>query len=85
MSENPTEQVKDTVYTAASTSGEWVQQNVVNPVQSYVGGEKTEELGQTTEPEICDEEHRAIDSLDKEKIEAFLREKHKSNAGTKRK
>lgn len=45
MSENPTEQVKDTVYTAASTSGEWVQQNVVNPVQSYVGGEKTEEPG----------------------------------------
>lgn len=45
MSENPTEQVKDTVYTAASTSGEWVQQNVVNPVQSYVGAEKTEEHG----------------------------------------
>lgn len=45
MSENPTEQVKDTVYAAASMPGEWVQQNVVNPIQSYTAGEKTEEPG----------------------------------------
>lgn len=45
MSENPTEQVKETAFAAASTSGEWVQQNVVNPVQSCVAGEKTEESG----------------------------------------
>lgn len=45
MSEYPTEQVKETAFAAASTSGEWVQQNVVNPVQSCVAGEKTEESG----------------------------------------
>lgn len=39
-SENPTQQVKDTVYSAATTSGEWAQQNVVNPVRSYVAGDK---------------------------------------------
>ncbi|OJJ59906.1 hypothetical protein ASPSYDRAFT_131746 [Aspergillus sydowii CBS 593.65] len=84
MSENPTEQVKETAFAAASTSGEWVQQNVVNPVQSCVAGEKTEESGQT-EDTISDEEQKELDHLDRERIEAFLREKHQSNAGTKRK
>ncbi|OJJ02379.1 hypothetical protein ASPVEDRAFT_41880 [Aspergillus versicolor CBS 583.65] len=84
MSENPAEQVKDTVYAAASMPGEWVQQNVVNPIQSYAAGENTEESGQA-EVNLSDKEHKEIDSLDREKIEAFLREKHKSNAGTKRK
>lgn len=57
MSENPTEQVKDTVYAAASMPGEWVQQNVVNPIQSYTAGEKTEEPGRFYMP-VGSQEYR---------------------------
>ncbi|KAL4810970.1 hypothetical protein BDV18DRAFT_155584 [Aspergillus unguis] len=44
-SENTTQQVKETVYAAASNSSEWAQQNVVNPVRSYVAGDKSTESG----------------------------------------
>ncbi|KAL4979712.1 hypothetical protein BDW66DRAFT_127055 [Aspergillus desertorum] len=82
MSENPSQQVKDTVYAAASTAGEWAQQNVVNPIKSYVAGEKSEDA-EKIEHNIPDEESEKIDRLEKEKIAEFLQERHKSNAPTK--
>ncbi|KAL4984330.1 hypothetical protein BDW68DRAFT_193710 [Aspergillus falconensis] len=83
MSEDSTRQVKDTVYAAAATTGEWAQQNVVNPIKSYVSGEKSEDA-ERIEPSIPDEESEKIDRLEKEKIAEFLQERHKSNAPTKR-
>ncbi|KAL4869428.1 hypothetical protein BDV12DRAFT_196272 [Aspergillus spectabilis] len=83
MSGNPTEQVKDTLYAAASTSGEWAQNNVVNPIRSYVAGETSTE-SEKPEPNIPDEESEAIDRLEKEKVAEFLQERHKSNVKTKR-
>jgi methylglyoxal synthase len=83
MSGNPTQQVKDTVYAATSTTGEWAQQNVVNPIKSYVSGEKGNDA-ERIEPNIPDEESEKIDRLEKEKIAEFLQERHKSNAPTKR-
>jgi hypothetical protein len=45
MSGNPTEQVKEVLTAAASTSGEWAQNNVVNPIRSYLVTEKSSETG----------------------------------------
>ncbi|RDW93869.1 uncharacterized protein DSM5745_01191 [Aspergillus mulundensis] len=82
MSENPTQQVKDTVYAAAATSSEWAQQNVVNPIREYVAGEKNEEA--EVKPNISDEESETIDRMEKEKVADFLRERHKSDAPIKK-
>ncbi|KAL3450115.1 hypothetical protein BJX65DRAFT_271383 [Aspergillus insuetus] len=84
MSGNPPEQVKEVLTAAASTSSEWAQNNVVNPIRSYLATEKSSE---TEKPEnnISPEESEQIDRMDKEKIAEFLQEKHKSTAGMKRK
>ncbi|KAL2795665.1 hypothetical protein BJX66DRAFT_336786 [Aspergillus keveii] len=84
MSGNPTEQVKEVLTAAASTSSEWAQNNVVNPIRSYLATEKSSE---TEKPEnnISPEESEQIDRMEKEKIAEFLQEKHKSTAGMKRK
>ncbi|KAL3487556.1 hypothetical protein BJX62DRAFT_240937 [Aspergillus germanicus] len=84
MSGNPTEQVKEVLTAAASTSSEWAQNNVVNPIGSYLATEKSSE---TEKPEnnISPEESEQIDRMEKEKIAEFLQEKHKSTAGLKRK
>ncbi|KAL5341298.1 hypothetical protein BJX70DRAFT_396017 [Aspergillus crustosus] len=83
MSGNPTEQVKDTLYAAASTSTEWAQNNVVNPIRSYVSGETT--TNDKPENNISPEEAEKIDRLEKEKIAEFLRVRHESTAGLKKK
>ncbi|KAL2815576.1 hypothetical protein BDW59DRAFT_15411 [Aspergillus cavernicola] len=84
MSGNSTDEIKDTVYAAGSTSGEWAQNNVVNPIHSYVTGEKNTE-SQIDTSNISDEESEKIDRMEKEKVAEFLQERHKSNAATKRK
>ncbi|KAL4910957.1 hypothetical protein BDW74DRAFT_172412 [Aspergillus multicolor] len=84
MSEKPAQQqVKDTVIAAAATSGEWAQQNVVNPILEYVAGEKIEEA-EETKPDLPDEEREKIDSMEKEKIADFLRERNKSDSPIKK-
>ncbi|KAL4913447.1 hypothetical protein BDW62DRAFT_205554 [Aspergillus aurantiobrunneus] len=83
MSKNPIDKVKDTVYAAASTSGEWAQQNVVDPIRSYVAGDKSAGSDRV-DTDIPDEECENIERMEKEKVAEFLREKHKSNAGAKR-
>ncbi|KAL3474655.1 hypothetical protein BJX99DRAFT_260255 [Aspergillus californicus] len=84
MTENPTEEIKKTVYAAASTSGEWAQNNVVNPIRSYMNTGKSAESDIDTS-KVSDEECEKIDRMEKEKVVEFLQERHKSTAGTKRK
>ncbi|KAL2857169.1 hypothetical protein BJY01DRAFT_242558 [Aspergillus pseudoustus] len=86
MSGNPTEQVKETLTAVASTSGEWAQKNVMNPVRSYMAPEKSSET-ENTENKISPEESEQIDRMEKDKVVEFLQEKNKSYAwpGSKRK
>ncbi|KAL4787374.1 hypothetical protein BJX76DRAFT_354319 [Aspergillus varians] len=83
MSEDPAQQLKDTLYAAATTSTEWAQHNVVDPIRSYMTGEKSPE-SLKVDIDIPDDECEKIDQMDKAKIAEFLQERHKSNAGTKR-
>ncbi|KAJ0419306.1 hypothetical protein BJY00DRAFT_286272 [Aspergillus carlsbadensis] len=85
MSGNPTEQAKEVLSAAASTSSEWAQNNVVNPIRSYLSTEKSSETVENSENKISPEESEQIDRMDKEKVAEFLQEKHKSTAGMKRK
>ncbi|KAL2858895.1 hypothetical protein BJX68DRAFT_262418 [Aspergillus pseudodeflectus] len=84
MSGNPTEQVKEVLTAAASTSNKWAQNNVVNPIHSYLTTEKSSET-ENPENNISPEESEQIDRMDKEKVAEFLQEKHKSTAGMKQK
>ncbi|KAL2808600.1 hypothetical protein BJX63DRAFT_435965 [Aspergillus granulosus] len=45
MSGNPTAQVKEALGAAGSTTSDWAQTNVVNPIRSYLATEKWSETG----------------------------------------
>ncbi|KAL2864221.1 uncharacterized protein BJX67DRAFT_361991 [Aspergillus lucknowensis] len=83
MSENPADQIKDSVYAAASTLGEWAQTKMVNPIHSYLSAEKSPGP-ERIKINIPEDERELIDRMEKEKIAEFLREKYQSSAGTKR-
>ncbi|KAL3465538.1 hypothetical protein BJX64DRAFT_285470 [Aspergillus heterothallicus] len=86
MSGNPTEQVTETLTAATTTSGEWAQQNVVNPIRSYLAPEQSSET-ENPENKISPEESEQIDRMENDKVVEFLQEKNKSYAwpGSKRK
>ncbi|KAI9370320.1 hypothetical protein BJX61DRAFT_544746 [Aspergillus egyptiacus] len=71
------------VQSVITTAGKWVHDYVLKPMQSYVNGEQATKSGIDTSG-IPEEECQKIDQLEKERIAEFLREKHRSNARTRR-